>query len=760
MKNTINLDQIIRKQNSQAQLIAGEEVLVTIDLTSRRAIEKTLRARFAGNFQDYLVANNRNPTRSGGGKLVTYYVCDAQNERTLALDISVTVSCPAGNEVKVAEALHGEQNPSQIFAALLERLVREFIPRGDEGRFIATYETARQHLEKHLARRVYDRTGLELLPKIALSAEKSVPREIVVGPIEVGVRLQDYKQEQSLTIEAGLALDEQDYVKAFVFQERQDSPEELFKRHLREYFFQQVTFQQFSRELQYPNFKQPLQQTLSAALGQVGRRVSFINFFTDQKNTIKGPSEFVAVTYNCSHNIHGRPQPVVIQNTVQLYCENSVAFMGSGVTDLEAWVKSTLNIILKRHLIGKTYVDLLLRFEPLEQNIKRELSARAALIGYKVDHLVSIPNLDEIVHLSNPFILEFDNIFETKLDNFEVQLKFSIKLRIPNLQTIEKYLNQSANVKDAIKETVLSETRQCLRNIHPERFYLYFNHPNEAATKESERLAVKDLLGRRIAESLTGEFGAEIFDLTTRVGRTDLTERYNNLCYVIREFHVSVAPPDPHGAESLSLTGNFEVRGVHSDSDGWQRFSAMRLDLDGLRDQLEKHLTSELRTYCQSDFMFQNRLGRRQVFTLVENYASQYMRSEFGLIVHLTNLDRNMTGIEQRERQRLIELESQEMEAAIEQGQCLLKNLKELKKRRANVLSVYPLDAAELQEIDETIKLVQAELDSISSARFASHRLAATLENQRPDALPEAGHAPHAAVQYELGPKLKGQLAD
>jgi serine/threonine protein kinase len=350
------------------------------------------------------------------------------------------------------------------------------------------------------------------------------------------------------------------------------------------------------------------------------------------------PREFVVVTFTYQHSIPGRAQPVVIHITVQLYCDNPVAFLASGVGDLEAWVKDALNVILKRHLIGKTYVDLLLRFAPLEQNIKRELSARAADVGYKVDPLVSIPHLKEF-DLVNPFDLSFDGTFDIKLDNFEVQLKFDLKLCVPNLQTVEKYLNREADVKEEIKGVVLSEARQILRNIHPERFYLYFNHPNEEATEPGERQAVKELLDEKIAERLRQDFGAEILGQTTRVGRTDLTERYNQLCFVIREFSVSIEPHDPQGTESLVLTGNFEVRGIYSDSNGWQRFSSMRLDLDGLQTQLQNHLKSELKTYYQSGFIFQNRVARREVFKVVESYATQYMRREFGLIVHLTNLD-------------------------------------------------------------------------------------------------------------------------
>src|SRR5689334_10956678 len=116
MQHTINLNQVIRKLDGQTpRFVAGEEVVVTIDLGTGKAIEKTFMVRIGGNYCDYLVSNNRNPTLFGSGKLSPYYVRDAQNKRTLALDIDITACfCPAGAEVKVAESLQGEQSPSQI----------------------------------------------------------------------------------------------------------------------------------------------------------------------------------------------------------------------------------------------------------------------------------------------------------------------------------------------------------------------------------------------------------------------------------------------------------------------------------------------------------------------------------------------------------------------------------------------------------------------------------------------------------------------
>lgn len=761
--NVINLDLIIRTAGGSSDLIPGEEKLVTIDLNSGKAIEKTILVRMAGGFQDYIVANNTNPLRTVSAKVMTYYVRDDHYSRSLAIDIAViAVNCAPGKEVKVAESLHGEQAPGQIFAGLLERWVREFISAGEESDFIDNFDAARNHLEIHIANRASTQTGLDLTAKVTLSGESSLQREIVLGPIEIGVRLQGYTEEQKITVEAGLALDPQDYVKAFVFSERLDSPEELFKRKLKDYFFQNVSFKQFTHDLHYPAFKQPLLQALSRSLKQVGRTVRFINISTNSSGTHKAPREFVAVNYDHEQAIPGRAQPVVIQNTVQLYCEDSVAFLASRITDLERWVKDTLNVTLKRHLIGKSYVDLLLRFAAIEVEVKRDVSAAAALVGYRVDHLVSVPNLKEEENgLTNAFLLEAEDTFETSLDKFEVQLKFNIRLCIPKLDSIERYLNPGTDVKEAIKQTVLREARQWLRNIHPERFYLYFNQPNKAAAVsagEDERLPVKELLTRKILESLKKEFNARIFDLNLRVGRSDLTERYNKLCFVIRDFSVQIESPDPQATENLMLTGNFELLGVHSDENGWRRFSRLQLDLEGLKHQLETHLKSELKTYYQSMFLYQNRLGRQQVFNLIKSCADQYMRQEFGLIVHLTNLDRNTTKVEEDHRQFLIEMETEKLRAETEQGKLLVGRLNDLRKTRLKELSVFPVDRKTLAQIDENIELLEEELKKLSLSRFGQHAVAGALADQMPDELPAIEDS-QPTGQSKLRPAPKAQLA-
>jgi hypothetical protein len=763
MDKIVNLDSIVRVAGDSAIPIPGEEKLITIDRHTGKAIQKTFLVRIGSSFQDYLVANNRNAAHNVTTSALVHSVRDNVNRRTLAIEIAlIDIHCPEGNEAKVAESFHGPQAPGQLFVSLFERWVREFIPFGEESQFIEAYDADRHRLESHIAERAASQTGLHLTARVSVTGEDTVQPEIIIGPIEISVRLQDYTQEQKITVEAGLAVDPHEYVKAFVVYDKLDSAEELFKRHLKEYFFQTVTFEQFRRTVDLPAFKQPLLKYLSHAVKRVGRTVRFINFSTTPSEAQKRVVEFVAVNHNHEHVIPGRPQPVVIQNTVQLYCKEPVAFIASPITDLEAWAKQTLNVTLKRHLIGKTYVDLLLRFAEIEQQVKRDVTLAAAGVGYRVDHLVSVPNLkQEEESLRNPFLLDAEATFETSLDKFEVELKFHIRLCLPRLDSIEKYLNPGSDVKEAIKETVLREAGYWLRKIHPERFYLYFNEENaglSAGDGEDQRLPVRELLTRKILDSLTKEFNASVFDLTLRVGPSDLRERYYELCFAIRRFKVDLEPSDPHATEDLSLTGNFELRGVHSDENGWRRFSVLKLDLDSLQHQLETHLKSELKTYYQSQFMFQNQLGREQVFNLVKERAASYMRQEFGLVVHLTNLDRNTTKVEAEHRQFLIQLEKKKLESEKEEAMQLLTRLSDLRKQRLKELSIFPIDRNALQRIEENILILELELEKLSKSRFGTHAVAGVLEGQSPDEIP-AIEDTQQTDQRMIGGKSKAQLA-
>src|SRR5262249_28958293 len=161
---------------------------------------------------------------------------------------------------------------------------------------------------------------------------------------------------------------------------------------------------------------------------------------------------------------------------------------------------------------------------------------------------------------------------------------------------------------EAIRQNILGETAYWLRKIHPERFYLYFHEPNEAASAtagEDELLPVKELVRKKVQESLKKEFNARILDLSVWLGRSDLTDPYHDLCCVIREFRVEIKTPDPQATEDLTMTGNFELLGVHPDVHSWRRFSVLQLDLDGLTRQLETHLKAELKNYYQSRLMYQ-----------------------------------------------------------------------------------------------------------------------------------------------------------
>ena len=112
------------------------------------------------------------------------------------------------------------------------------------------------------------------------------------------------------------------------------------------------------------------------------------------------------------------------------------------------------------------------------------------------------------------------------------------------------------------------------------------------------------------------------------------------------------------------------------------------------------------------------------------------MREEFGLRIHLTNLDRNTTAAEANHRQFLAELEDQKLESWTNQGRQLVQQLEQLRSKRTKELSIFPIDRRALKQIDENIKMIEEELSKIRELTLGQSHLASTFINEVPDEIP------------------------
>jgi hypothetical protein len=111
----------------------------------------------------------------------------------------------------------------------------------------------------------------------------------------------------------------------------------------------------------------------NSLFSQKGRKVNVLSL---NSNTIPIlPDEIVEIQYDveCKYQGYPEPKPILVRNTVQMFLEDIGKYRLAQINDLEIWVKSKLEKIVKPSLIYKEYIDILLDFEPIALQIKQDM---------------------------------------------------------------------------------------------------------------------------------------------------------------------------------------------------------------------------------------------------------------------------------------------------------------------------------------------------------------------------------------------------
>ena len=106
--------------------------------------------------------------------------------------------------------------------------------------------------------------------------------------------------------------------------------------------------------------------------------------------------------------------------------------------NLEPWVQSKLERIVKPLLLDKKYADILCDFSKESDQIRKKMQLEAESIGYEVKHIVSLPKQKHSELLEN---LEINNDekpkeFSTSATGVKVKLNTAVNLKFKSLEKI------------------------------------------------------------------------------------------------------------------------------------------------------------------------------------------------------------------------------------------------------------------------------------------------------------------------------------
>jgi len=649
MAQTYPLDPLIRIVAEKDPIRNLDKVLVGIEVSSGKAFEKIsvggttqlrnlgIRGLFAER-KYVLVSNANDPRNEVEASVPGIQLRDFAKNWSLSLNVNYLVRCVQGNEVKVAEALWAGSHPGAVLHDSISRWVREF-GGSDPASFIQNFYARQRELERYLEEKAEDELGLSLQATARIDGRIEPREQIQIGPLHIPVRVKGDTGDQDLKFEARLSVDPQRKMAAIIYREHESRLEDLLKTEIQKYCLSSLSLQSL-----YFSTPGKLEDDLTVYLNNVllpyGRVLSFFAVQLTEKKTVTSLEDFFETKKEVTYEIEASTPPVTIKNHVQMSLQDYGLYKRTGSQNLESWIQENLEEIIHQVLFGKKYIDLLIGFDPLKEQIKQRLSVRASSIGYNIKQLITIPNLEQYEWLEN-FRLELEGSFETKVPRFPVRLGIVVVARIPHLLDVEFYLNRRQNVPDKMKDLILDQTRQTLHGIEPERFYMqfYYCDPEEGMSVERE-------LSQVLTDSLKKDFNADVVSIVFKVLDTDMTDIWATLekC----EGNLEMSLPSFSDVEKVIYRATLRIEAIHAK--GWNRFRTANRDTENIRVRLQDHIISQLGTFSNEDTVYYDYEGQKKAEAFIERVAKRFALEEFGLIIRLNSLRRDVTEIEDKEK--------------------------------------------------------------------------------------------------------------
>lgn len=727
MLNKHPLDRVIRKvekaeASAKNKANSLSEIVKTID-KQKKEVLGTIPFFSGQNIVYYLVSNTNDASNVAERKDLLIEVTDFAKDRKLRISMAYRASCPPGNEQQVALVLGGDDSPGDELDKKIKRWLAEFTDeRASE--FIDNYYSQVEGLQTSLKRIAREEVGLKIDFRISLDQEKHL-EPVKIGPTEITVYVSDSDDPLDLQLQTELIVDNPVKAISNLDSGWLISLVKLTKEEIKKYLLEKTTISQFYYELK-DTVRNGLVSHLDSVLRDKGRRVGYLSLNSKTISSSPVPKELVEIQCTVDCKVQKYAGLVSVENTLQMLPQDVRRYISAQSPNLQAWVENKLERIIKTLLLEKKYVDLLLDFQKESQKIKQAMQTEAESIGYAVQHIVSLPQLEHSIIKEKLEIQDENQEFSTNVAGIKVSLNIAVSAKFENFEKIEDYLNQTVDqLKKLMREIVNSTTREILRTIDPERFYMRFYEPQKDDNGSLREISVEQELKLGIQTALEDRFGAKVLRVVPIPQQTDIIDYLQRLMGMVGSFKCEV--PSLTGGEPVTFQGDFKILGIEQGS--WyifqsafqsmresqqellQEFDALKkqysevislgdvedsreeLDeisqrirtieneifgMDDIKRSIEKSVNAKLTT-AESEFL---RYTDLQLLSIMERYINQWGREsvveQYGLEVSVRNLSRTRT----EQEKYLFDAQQQLQKAKVDEALAQVEARKEQRQKQ------------------------------------------------------------------------------
>lgn len=717
------IDAKTRDQKSKA--LASDEKIVIIDKKNWKAIPK--KPLLGGDVAFYLVRNTNDPSNIAERQANSYYLTYFVTGEKLGISITYWASCDPGKEDKVVEALCRGTTLGEALDQKIGKWIAHFT-KNDAAVFLDNYEAQLAQLRESVKIKVKEDVGINIELRLAFEKEAQLESFAIPSfPMEVNVS--DCDDTLELQIQTALIVDPKNKVKA-IFNDVKDArkwPElvKRFKSEVENYLLHNITIDQFSYELK-DTVRDQLVSHLDSILINYGRKVGYLSLST---NAVASARQLVPVKCKVECEVQKYSDPISVETTILMLPFNTARYKPNEGLKLQEWVESELEKIIKPLMLKKKYIDVLCNFEDVAEEIKKQMQYEAKSIGYAVNQIVSIPNLEHLELKDNFDIAVNEKTFFTNDANVEVILSVSATAKISDFTKIQDYLKPKADIKKLMEQTIYGEMSKFLNNISPERYYMRFYNRGEDENGQQEEASVQQELINAIKQELKERFSSDVTRITANTHDTGIAKHFKKLYRIIGSFEVQVSSL-ADVEEPVTFIGNFQVQGVEQNS--WYTFQSKKPEVEDIKKSIESSLGSRLSAFSKEQMAYADLEYLLLIEALINKLATECVVEHFGLNIKITNLSRTRTEQEKWlavEKKAQLEAERQSRgqilaalpEIARKKIESKLAELAKLREKRLQLITDED-NEDEIEFFDKKIEALEKEIQ-ISSLEDATNKV-------------------------------------
>ncbi|MEK8017796.1 MAG: hypothetical protein VSS75_013065 [Candidatus Parabeggiatoa sp.] len=649
MSQIYPLDTVIRRVNYSElpKTDSPSKKGVMIDKTGKHLPKKPL----FGEVRCYLVST----VHSAEAQISDCKIKDISTGLAISLNVTYEVSCQLEQAVQVVQALYDGPHPSAVLEELICRWLQEFarIQKHEGNPFIKGYfHGLKKQAEYELNRRAKEEIGL------ILEARLSVRDADKIKPVQIHsqffpVRVKDYGEELSLKIaEAMLQVNQDNKINIVATNEQVSQLQQLLQQQIGVFLRENVILQEFVYQLNGKLRDNLVTYLNDHFLLNRGRKISYLALDSSDIGSLR-PEESSLFKYEIECSIKNCPEPIRVEHEVLMNLTDIGQYQATRIDDLKEWLFKKVEKITQTLLLNMQYADLILDFDKksddpkkIENQIKAKVKQEANSIGYDVEHLFIIPNLEPITLKRDGIFLEEKGEFVTKDTRVKGCLKIIVKAEVNNLESLRDYLSPHKRVLNEIKRVIFEQAQLLIHDMEPERFYMRFSGHDP----DQEKVSVEQLLREEITQKLKNTFSLTSISVMPKADQENdvLAKRFHALQESFHEFQFKTSPIREGGNEEfVTFTGKFKVWTVCD----WHTFQinnyqSLNKEITDIQKVLQEDIEATLEIVPSHFIRYSDQKTKTEILKTF-NYSLKRTAKQFGLMVEIVNIKRSLTQSEQ-----------------------------------------------------------------------------------------------------------------